>query len=72
MPLSSSCSEEQAERGFPGGAGQCTRRIHPAVRGGYLNIELIKSAGKRVCHMRLERKLLFPKLGPVTGLSQST
>ena len=60
MSLFSSYPEEQAGQGFPGGAGQCTRRIHPAVRGGYLNIELIKSAGKRVWHMRLERKPLFP------------
>jgi len=36
MPLFSSYSEEQAGRWFPGRAGQCTRHVHPAARGGYL------------------------------------
>jgi len=36
MLLFSSYSEQQAGRGFPSRAGQCTRHIHPAISGGYL------------------------------------
>lgn len=65
----SSYSEEQAGRAFPGGAGQCTRRIHPAVRGGYLT----KSSKSRVRASSLPyaagEKTVVSKLGPGTGLS---
>src|SRR5690242_9875301 len=79
MWLFSSYPEEQTGRGFPGRAGQCTGqgwpvyRAHTSCGERWLSkeIELIKSAGKRVCHMRLVRPIVVSKIGPGTGPSLS-